>query len=166
MKPSRNKTAVIRSRLLPIAILGLWAFAVGGCINVGKPLWILPSGGDEHHWLLKNSFVTAGSAAYAREDFDHTMQEVVNVVFVPANEKNEYTAESRWYDPSGQEYRTIRTHYDVKAESREGMERKKGGTSRVHSVPTKELVGHKPGMWKVALYIDKELARRLDFSVR
>jgi hypothetical protein len=155
-------------RFLSTGLLVLLIFSAAGCgvINPGRWKGIESVSSDEQHWLLKDAFLTAGSAAHAREDFDHTMQEVVNVVFVPANERNEYTVESRWYDPTGQEYRTIRTHYDVKAESKEGTERKKGGTTRVHTMSTKELVDHKSGMWKVALLLDGKLARRLSFSVR
>jgi hypothetical protein len=155
-------------RFLSAALLVLLFFSVGGCgvINPGKWKGIETTSSDEQHWLLKDSFLTAGSAAHARDDFDHTMQESVNVVFVAANEKNEYTVQTRWYDPSGQEFREIRRHYDVKAESKEGAERKKGGTPRVHSMPTKELADHKAGMWKVAIILDGKLARRLSFSVR
>lgn len=155
-------------RFFSAALLVLLFFSVGGCgvINPGKWKGIETTSSDEQHWLLKDAFLTAGSAAHAREDFDHTMQEAVNVVFVPANEKNEYTVETRWYDPSGQEYRMIRKHYDVKAESKEGAERKKGGTPRVHTMTTKELADRKAGMWKVAIILDGKLARRLSFSVR
>ncbi len=151
-----------------VALLLLLVFCTCGCeaINPGKWKGIERSGSDERSYLLKDIFMTAGSAAHPKDFFDHTMNETVNLIFVPKNEKNEYTAESRWYDPNDQEYRNIRVHYDTKAEGREGFERKKGGTPRVHSISTRELVNQKPGLWKVALYLDGKLARKLTFSVR
>ncbi|MBI5248058.1 MAG: hypothetical protein HY912_01065 [Desulfomonile tiedjei] len=154
------------------ALFVLLASCVGGCqtlkeaINPGKWKGVEFAGAGEQYYLVKDIFLTAGSAAHPKDSFDHTMNDTVNLVFIPKNEKNEYTAETRWYDPNDQEYRTIRTTYDAKAEGREGMERKKGGSTRVHSMPTRELVNHKPGMWKVALYLDDKLARRMTFSVR
>ena len=151
-----------------VSLFVLLVFAVLGCgaINPGpwKPPEFPPK--NQKYYLLKDVFLTPGSAAYAKDSFDHAMNENVNLVFIPKNEKNDYSAESRWYDPNDQEYRTIRTHYDVKSEGKEDFERKKGGTPRTHSMPTKELVNHKAGMWKVALYLDNDLARELNFSVR
>lgn len=153
-------------------LLVMAAFSFAGCgtlkeaINIGKWKGIESTGSDEHYYLLKDIFMTAGSAAHPKDFFDHTMNESVNLVFTASNERNKYTAESRWIDPNDQEYRAISRTYDTKVEGREGAERKKGGTPRVHSMSTKELFDHKPGMWKVALYLDDKLARRLTFTVR
>ncbi len=87
--------------------------------------------------------------------------------FIPKNEKPTYTVKSVWQDPDGQEYRTIRTTYDKAREEKQGIDRKqRGGTPRIHTLPTKELYEHKPGMWKVALYLEKQLVRRLSFLVK
>jgi hypothetical protein len=143
-------------------------FVVSGqsCINIGpiKPLVIPPP--DERHYLLKQVFLTPNSVYNAKEVFDHNMNETVNLMFSPKDEKNSYVAESIWYDPSGNEYKTIRITYDKKREQREGIERTGSSTSRIHTMPTRELYNHKPGMWKVALKLDGELARRLNFTIR
>ena len=94
------------------------------------------------------------------------MNETVNLVFIPKLEKNTYTAESIWYDPNGEEFRKIRTTYDAQSESKKGEDRQASGSTRVHTMPTKELFEHKPGLWKVALYIENDLVRRLTFSLR
>jgi hypothetical protein len=94
------------------------------------------------------------------------MHESINVFFVPRHETNTYVAETIWYDPSGQEFRTIRTSYDKQRETAKGEERAEAGTRRVHSMPTKDLFQHKPGSWKVALKLDSKLVRRLDFTIR
>lgn len=141
----------------------------GGCgvLGLGKVKWIEKTAPDEHHWLVKDVFLTAGSAYLAKEHFDHKMNDSVNFFFTPANEKNHYVAKTVWFDPNGTEYRTIRTTYDLQQEGKtEVSPRKKGGTPRMHSMTTKELFTHKPGQWKVALYIDDELARKLTFSIR
>jgi hypothetical protein len=137
-----------------------------GAFNIGKwqPLVHTPS--DEKYWLVKDIFLTAGSAYTRKDTFDHNMNEVVNLFFLPKDERNRYVAESRWFDPSGQEYRTIRRTYDMQQERGEGEERDKKGTTRIHTMSTRELVNHKPGMWKVALYLNDELVRRLSFTVR
>ncbi len=36
----------------------------------------------------------------------------------------------------------------------------------MHTIPTAELYKHKPGLWKVSLFLDGKLARRLSFSIR
>lgn len=153
---------IIRSGSIIVCLLFL-----AGCnvFNFGKLLWIVPTAGHERYFVLKDSYLTAGSAAHPKDSFNHTMHETVNLVFIPKNERNEYAAESRWFDPTDQEYRTIRTTFDIKKEAREGMERRKDGTPRVHSMPTRELANHKKGLWKVVLYIDNQLARELTFSV-
>jgi hypothetical protein len=56
--------------------------------------------------------------------------------------------------------------YDRQKESKKGDERQASGSTRVHTVATKELYDHKPGLWKVELYIEKDLVRRLPFSIR
>lgn len=162
---------VTRTRIRLIASIFVIHFLVlaGGCgvINPGKWKGIEKTATDEHHWLVKDVYLTAGSSYLTKEHFDHRMNDVVNLFFTPANEKNHYVAKTMWFDPNGIEYRTIRTTYDLQQEGKtEVSPRKKGGTPRVHSMPTKELFQHKPGLWKVALYIDDELARRLTFSIR
>jgi hypothetical protein len=135
-------------------------------INPGKPLWIAKTAPDEKYYLAKDVYLTAGSAYSRKESFDHAMNDNVNLCFIPNNERNHYAAESTWYDPKGQEYRTIRQTYDLADEARKDYDRPKGGSTRVHSMTTKELADHKPGMWKVTLRIDNELVRRLEFFVR
>jgi hypothetical protein len=94
------------------------------------------------------------------------LADTVNLYFIPKNEKNVYKAESVWFDPMGQEYRTIRQTYDLQQETKKGDDRQKGGSTRVHTMTTRELYNHKPGLWKVALYLDDQLVRRLSFTVR
>jgi hypothetical protein len=137
-----------------------------GAINPGPVKPIVRTDSDEHFYLVKDARLTTGSPAAARKSFDHTIHEFVKLYFIPKDEKNTYTTESRWQDPSGTEFRAIRATYDKKEEAQKGIERTKGGTPRVHSIPTAELYLHKPGLWKTALYIDGKLARRLSFSVR
>jgi hypothetical protein len=158
----------IRRLIAKLAMVTICLVWLGGCgvINVGKWKGIETTSSDENYYLLKDAFLTAGSAALPKDSFDHTMNDTVNLIFIPKNERNEYVAETRWLDPNDQEYRTIRTTFDVKKEGREGMDRRKDGTPRMHAMPTAELAAHKKGMWKVALYIDDKLARRLSFSVR
>ena len=99
--------------------------------------------------------------------FDHHLNPVVNLWFTLANEKNKYVAESRWIDPAGDEFRTIRRTYDINEEGKRSVDRRdRKGTPRVHTMSVQQLYEHKPGLWKVALYIDGELARRFEFSVR
>jgi hypothetical protein len=141
----------------------------GGCgaLNVGRWRGIERAAPDEAYYLVNDVFLTASSASSPREIFDHNLNESVHLYFVPKDEKPTYVAESVWQDPGGQEFRTIRTTYDKAREEKRGIERKaRGGNARIHSVPTKELYEHKPGMWKVALYLEKQLVRRLSFLVK
>lgn len=154
---------LIRSGSIIVCLLFL---AGWDAFNCGKPQWIEPTTRSERYSLLKNAYFTAGSAAHPKHSFNHTMHETVNLVFVPRNERNEYVAESRWFDPTNQEFRTIRTNFDIKREAKAGIERRRDGTPRVHSMRTKEFADHKKGLWKVVLYIDNQLARQLTFSVR
>ncbi len=154
-------------RLLVAAFLIPVTFLCGcGVINVGKWKGIEKTSADEKFYLAKEVFLTPGTAYGPKESFDHSMNDVVNLCFKPNNEKNHYVAESVWYDPKGQEYGTIRTTYDLREETKKDQERPKGGSMRVHTMSTKELADHKPGMWKVMLYIDDDLVRRLNFYVR
>jgi hypothetical protein len=137
-----------------------------GMFNMGKPLWIQKTDADEKYYLVKDAFLTGGSAYNRRETFDHNMHESVNLFFTPKMEPNTYTTESIWYDPNGAEFRKIRTTYDAQKESKKGDDRQASGSTRVHTVATKELYDHKPGLWKVALYIEKDLVRKLPFSIR
>ncbi|MBI4961921.1 MAG: hypothetical protein HY913_01455 [Desulfomonile tiedjei] len=156
------------------AVIVLWALMsvaflwLAGCdaINVGKWQPMVRTDSGEAYWLAKDVFLSAGSAANQRDAFDHNLHESVNLFFIPRNETNTYVAETIWYDPAGLEYRTIRATYDRQRESAKGDERDKSGTTRVHSMPTKELYEHKPGLWKAALKLDNELVRKLDFTVR
>jgi hypothetical protein len=137
-----------------------------GAVNLGK--WrgveVTPTG--EKFYLVKDVFLTGGSVYNRKELFDHTINDVVSLYFTPKDERNRYVAESIWYDPMGVEFRTIRQTYDVKEENKSGEERAKSGTTRIHSMSTEEMAKHKPGMWKVALFLDGELVRRLSFTVR
>lgn len=137
-----------------------------GVINPGKWKGIERTSADEKYYLVKDVILTPGSTYLSKEIFDHNMNDGINLIFTVVNEKNRYVAESRWIDPLGAEYRTIRATYDKQVESKQDFDRKKSGTPRVHSITTKELFEHKPGLWKVALYLDGELARRLTFTVR
>lgn len=137
-----------------------------GMFNLGKLRWIERTASDEKYYLVKDVFLTPGSSYNRKQAFDHNMNDTVNLFFIPKLEKNTYTTESVWYDPNGEEFRKIRKTYDTQSESKKGEDRKASGTTRVHSIPTKELFEHKPGLWKVALYIENDLVRRLTFSVR
>ena len=169
MSDSRGRS----SRMMPRAGLA-WAIIftalcmlVGcGAINPGRWRGIETAPRDEAYYLLKDVFLTSGSAAFPRESFDHDVHHTVNLMFTLANEPNTYVAKSVWQDPDGMEFRTIRTTHDSQQEGKEGAERNKKGTMRVHTVETRELYAHKPGIWKVSLYIDGTLARRLSFFVR
>jgi hypothetical protein len=154
--------------LFHLLVLASTLLLLGGCgmFNLGKWKGIETSAADEKYYLVKDIFLTAGSAYNRRETFDHNMNESVNLFFTPKMEPNTYTTESIWYDPNGAEYRTIRATYDAQKESKKGNDRSNTPTTRVHSMPTKELYDHKPGLWKVALYIEKDLVRRLTFSIR
>uniref|UniRef100_A0A7C4AQN4 Uncharacterized protein n=1 Tax=Desulfomonile tiedjei TaxID=2358 RepID=A0A7C4AQN4_9BACT len=162
----RPTTTAALIGLLVLVMLATGLIASCGAINPGKWKGIERTARDEKYYLVKDVFLTAGSAFTSKEIFDHNMNESINLFFTPTNEKNHYVTESVWIDPADVEYRTIRMTHDVQDESKKDMERKKGGTPRVHTISTKELYDHKPGLWKVALYIDGELARRLTFTVR
>ncbi len=137
-----------------------------GVINPGKWKGIERTARDEKYYLVKDVFLTAGSAYTSKEIFDHNMNEAINLFFTSVNEKNHYVTETVWTDPSDQEYRKIRMTHDIQAEGKKDMQRQRAGTPRVHSISTRELFDHKPGLWRVSLYIDGELARRLTFTVR
>lgn len=149
--------------LIPVLV----AMCSVGCqaINPGKFKGIERTAGDEKFYLIKKIALTAGSTAHARTNFDHTMQDTVNVIFVPANETPNYVTKTIWYDPSGLEFRTIRQTHVLRDEQDAAHERPKGGSQRIHSMPLKALWQHKPGLWKVELFIDDQLARRLSFNV-
>ncbi|MBI4961922.1 MAG: hypothetical protein HY913_01460 [Desulfomonile tiedjei] len=168
---SVRKRRPLRVVLIFAAAMAMFLW-LSGCstlssaINVGKWKGVERAGSDEEYYLAKDIFLTAGSAASQRNAFDHNMHESVNLFFIPRNETNTYVAETIWYDPAGVEYRAIRKTYDRQRETAKGDEREKAGTTRVHSMSTKELYTHKPGSWKVALYLDNKLVRRMDFTVR
>jgi hypothetical protein len=152
-------------RLLAVAII-LFLLTSCGMFNLGKWKGIEKTAADEKYYLVKDAFLSAGSTYNRRDNFDHNLNESVNLYFIPATEPNTYVAESIWYDPNGEEFKTIRKTYDVQAETKKGDERQKSGTTRVHTVATKELFDHKPGVWKVVLYLGNDLVRRLTFSLR
>jgi hypothetical protein len=155
------------ANLLYTVVLTVILFSSGcGAINVGKWRGIERAAPDEAYYLVNDIFLTASSAYNRREIFDHNLNESVHLFFTPKNEKPTYVTKSVWQDPNGQEYRTIRMTYDRVREQREGIERTKKSTPRVHTMPTKELYAHKPGLWKVSLYIEKQLVRRLTFLVK
>lgn len=151
-----------------ILLLALFLVASCGIINPGKWKGIEKTASDEKYYLLEDIFLSSGSADKVKQAFDHKMNPVINLVFIPRNEKNRYVAESVWYDPSGQEYRTIRKTYDIQEEGKKSIDRRplRGGSTRVHTISTEELYQRKPGLWKVVLNLDGELARRLEFTVR
>ena len=140
----------------------------GGCgaISVGKWRGIERADPDEAYYLVNDAFLTASSAMNPREVFDHNLNEAVHLYFTARDEKPTYIVKSVWQDPDGQEFRTIRTTYDKAREEKKGDQRTRKSTPRIHSMPTKELYAHKPGMWKVSLYIEDQLARRLTFLVK
>ncbi len=137
-----------------------------GAVNLGKWKGIERTSPDEHFYLVKEAFLSPGTAFGPKDNFDHNLNESVNLIFTPSNEKNKYVAESIWYDPSGQEFKAIRRTYDLQEEGKKDVDRPKKGAMRVHTMPTKELSDHKPGMWRVNLYIDNTLVRKLTFFVR
>jgi hypothetical protein len=154
---------LIRTSVLVILVSTLCSC---GVVNLGKYKGIEKADADEEYYLLKDVKLTGGLSAAQREHFDHTLLRSVNVVFVPNNEKNHYISKTVWYDPSGTEYRMIRKTHDKQQEVAQGEERKDGGTPRVHSIKSKELFEREPGRWKVELFLDDRLARRLEFTVR
>jgi hypothetical protein len=166
VKIIRNSVNILIVGVVCLEVLGVAPLASCDIFNFGEWIGIEETSADERYWLVKEAFLSAGSTYNRRKAFDHSMDESVNLYFIPKMEPNAYVAESVWYDPNGEEYRKTRTTYDVQKESKKGDERTKSGTTRIHSVPTKELYEHKPGRWKVVLYIDKELVRRLTFSLR
>ncbi len=169
LKISRLIYDCLSNRDLLCRVVLIIVLFTAGCsaISVGKWRGIERTGPDEAYYLMDDVFLTASSASSRREIFDHNMNESVHLFFIPKNEKPTYTVESVWQDPDGQEYRTIRTTYDKAREEKQGIDRKqRGGTPRIHTLPTKELYEHKPGMWKVALYLEKQLVRRLSFLVK
>jgi hypothetical protein len=161
----RNKHA---PRLILHGMLALVVLLVAGCgaFSFGKLKWIEKTDSDEKFYLLKQAYLSGGSPQ-PRTSFDHTILDTVYLIFVPANEKGHYVTKSVWYDPSGAEFRTIRETHDRQEETSRGEERnEKKGTTRMHSISLLDLYHHMPGRWKVKLYIDSDLARKLDFSVR
>lgn len=149
-----------------IAILVMLTMAGCGIINPGKFIGLERTDRDEQFYLIKKMWLTAGSTAHPRTFFDHTMQDGVYVVFIPANQPNHYVTKTVWYDPGGHEFRTIRQTHDKQAETARGFERPKGGSTLIHMMPLEKLWKHKPGLWKVEVFIDNEMARRLSFTVR
>lgn len=153
---------------------GIWFFVLAavavtagcGIVNVGDWKGIEWTSPDEQYYRVKDVFFTAGSAAHPRDTFDHSVQPNVHLMFIPRDERNHYVSKSTWIDPSGVEYRTIRQTHDKKLEEKEGDERNPEGTTRIHTMPTKELAEHEKGLWKVELYIDDELVRRLTLNIR
>jgi hypothetical protein len=119
---------------------------------------------EQKYWLVKDVYLAAGSTH--KELFDHSVHETASLCFIPSNERNHYVAETKWYDPSGQEFRTIRQTYDLNAEQKKGEGRTKGGAIRIHAMSAAEMAKHKTGIWKVELYIDDELVRPLNFFVK
>jgi len=137
-----------------------------GAFGLGKLTLIEKTDSDEKYYLAKKVLLTAGSPQ-PRESFDHSILNVVNLMFIPANEKGHYVTKSIWYDPSGAEYRTIRQTHDRHEEANRGEDRDtKKGTMRMHTMSLQDLYHHKPGRWRVKLFIDSNLVRKLDFTVR
>jgi hypothetical protein len=137
-----------------------------GAINLGKYKGIERTDSDENYYLVKNIYLSAGSSAIPKTYFDHTVHGSVNVVFTANNEPNHYVSKTIWYDPTGAEFRTIRQTHDKKVEGDKGEWEPKGGATRIHSIPLKDLAQRQTGLWKVELYMDDKLARRLTFTVR
>ncbi|MFH0958104.1 MAG: hypothetical protein V1897_05305 [Pseudomonadota bacterium] len=163
---SSKRNPLYRLALVVAVCAILCCIAGCGMINPGKWKGIETTSSDEQYYLLKDVFLSPGSAYTAKDSFDHNVHESVNLFFVPRNETNQYTAETVWFDPADQEFRKIRQTYDTKSETKKGINRDNKGTTRVHSMPTSQLFNHKPGLWKVELYLEGKLARRLTFSVR
>ncbi|MFZ5865920.1 MAG: hypothetical protein ACOYXY_08580 [Thermodesulfobacteriota bacterium] len=162
-------------RLTTRSFRGLWripttlflAGLLAGCgyFTLGKYKGIEWTPKDEAYYLLKDVLVSAGSSLQPRKSFDHTMQDSVVVSFLAKDEKFHYVTKTIWKDPSGLEYHVIRQTHTLQDEKQEGAERPKEGIRRIHSMSTKDLFAHKPGLWTVEIYIDDKLARRLTFSV-
>ncbi len=158
----RSRLVMLQGALVCIAIV-----MVSGCsaLGLGQFKGIEQTQSDEKYYLLKNGFLAAGNSLVPRVSFDHHMHENVSFCFVPANEKNHYVSRTLWFDPLGSEFRAMRQTHDKQQETKKGSERNPQGTTRIHSIPSKELYEHKPGLWKVELYLDDVLARRLPFTV-
>jgi len=154
-------------RIAFVAVLSA-IVAINGCgyINVGKWKGIEKTSPDEQYYLLQDVWLTAGSAAHPRTSFDHAVHETVNVAMIPANEKNHYVTKTKWIDPAGIEFRTLRQTHDAKKEGDKFQQRNKKGSTRIHMMPLYALYNHKQGLWKVEVYIDDKMARRLKFTVR
>ncbi len=158
----RHSTASI-GLLISILMGGLCSCSL---INPGPITPWVRTDEDENHWLVKNIRLGAGMSAANRSSFDHAIDDKIVLMFVPNNEKNRYVTKSVWHDPMGLEYRTVRQAHDLKTEIPDGSERYKHGTPRFHTMVVKDLYRHKPGPWKVELFPDDKLARRLNFEVR
>ena len=154
--------------LFHLLILAATALLFAGCgmFNLGKWKGIEKASADEKYYLVKDVFLTAGLAYNRKEAFDHNMNESVNLFFIPKMEQNTYVAESSMVRP--QRRRISQNKKDLRRAERDkkGDDRQASGTTRVHTMPTKELYDHKPGLWKVALYLENDLVRRLTFSIR
>ncbi|GEM_PF-991601 len=155
-------------RLCPHAVFALLILLLAGCgdFGMGKFTLIEKTDSDEKYYLAKKVLLTAGSAQ-PRETFDHSILDVVNLMFIPANEKGHYVTKSIWYDPAGAEFRTIRQTHDRHEEANRGEDRdSKKGSMRMHTISLQDMYHHKPGRWRVKLYIDSDLVRKLDFTVQ
>ncbi len=135
-------------------------------IDFGRYKGIEWTGKDERYYKVKELVLGAGASSQPRTFFDHTLQEAVVLSFIPIMEKNHYITKTIWKDPLNQEFRTVRQTHDVKEEGKDGSDRPRGGSRRVHSMPTRLLREHKPGLWTVELFIDDELVRRLTFTIQ
>ncbi len=165
--PLRTTVPLFRIALLWACVFMIGLLSAGcGALGLGKYKGIERGAPGEHYYLLKDFALSTSSINKPRENFDHKMNDTINLFFILRNETPVYIAESIWYDPNEQEFRTIRTTYDRAEETKTGIQRPKGGTTRVHSISTQELYDRKPGLWKVALYIDKELARTQTFYLK
>lgn len=137
-----------------------------GALNLGKWRGIETSDADEKYYLVKDAFLTASSAALRRDNFDHTLQPTINLIFKPATEPGHYVTKSVWINPKGEEFKTIRETHDRQQETKQGIQRDKDGSTRIHTISTQDLWTEGEGIWTVELYIDDELARRLEFTVQ
>ncbi len=164
-------TTFIRRRLMRNIAVGIVLLSVSACLcscqafGLGKFKGLERTDADEKYYLIKSIFLSGGATLTPRSGFDHNMHDVVCMFFIPSREKGHYVSKTVWYDPMGQEFRTIRQTHDKQEESKSGVERKADGTMRSHCMPVKRLYDHKKGRWKVELYIDDDLARRMTFTV-
>ncbi|MEW6349222.1 MAG: hypothetical protein AB1646_09180 [Thermodesulfobacteriota bacterium] len=120
---------------------------------------------DEQPRLVKDFFLSSGSIWNHKKTFRKDMEDVVVLYFVPSNEPPRYVSKTVWYDPMDIEYSAKRQTHDLQEESKTGEQRDPKGTRRSHSVSVRALHDHKPGLWKVELFLDDVLARRKRFSV-